>query len=77
MLSTLFVKTVVRGYHVYKVLWERQVGEIFIVVHKTGNKHDRHAMVVGSTKTTLSASIASVCATFHTSGVLKCTLIRV
>ena len=62
----------------YKVLWERQVGETFIVVHKTGNKHDRHAMVVGSTTTTtLSASIASVCATFHMCGVPKCTLIRV
>ena len=47
MPSTLLAKTVVRGYHVYnKVLWEPQVGKTFIVVHETGNEHDRHAMAV-------------------------------
>ena len=46
MPSTLLVKTVVRGHHVYKVLWEPQVGETIIVVHETGNEHDRHAMAV-------------------------------
>ena len=30
----------------YKVLWEPRVGETFIVIHETGNEHDRHAMVV-------------------------------
>ena len=30
----------------YKVLWEQRVGETFIVVHETGNEHDRHAMAV-------------------------------
>ena len=30
----------------YKVLWEPRVRETFIVVHETGNEHDRHAMAV-------------------------------
>ena len=31
---------------IIKVLWEPQVGKTFIVVHETGNEHDRHAMAV-------------------------------
>ena len=30
----LLVETVVRGYHVYKVLWELHVGETFIALHE-------------------------------------------
>ena len=44
--ASLLVKTVVRGYHVYKVLWEPQVCETFIVGHETGNERDRDAMAV-------------------------------
>ena len=32
------------GYHVYKVLWELRVGEIFIALHEGSNRYDRHAM---------------------------------
>ena len=46
MLSTLLVKTIVRGYHVYNISCEPWVGETFIVVYKTGNEHDRYVMAV-------------------------------
>ena len=46
MPSSLLVKSVVRGYHVYQVLWEPKVREKFIVLHKQGNKHDGHTMAV-------------------------------
>ena len=32
--SCLLVETVVRSYHVYKVLWEPRVGETFIALHE-------------------------------------------
>ena len=28
------------------MLWELHIGETFIVLHETGNDHDRHAMAV-------------------------------
>ena len=46
MPSSLLVKSVVRGYHVYQVLWEPKVREKFIVLHEQGNKHDGHAVAV-------------------------------
>ena len=42
MPSSLLVKSVVRGYHVYKELWEPKVCKKFIILHKQGNKHDGH-----------------------------------
>ena len=45
MISSLLVKIVVRRYHVYKVPYygsHKFVGH-FIVIHKRGNEHDRHA----------------------------------
>ena len=38
-MSCLLVETVVRGYHVYKVLWEPRVGETFIALHKIYSKY--------------------------------------
>ena len=37
-MSCLLVETVVRGYHIYKVLWEPHVGETFITLHKILNR---------------------------------------
>ena len=42
----LVVKIAVRGYHVYRTIWESHVGEQFIVIEKNGNSHDRSAMAV-------------------------------
>ena len=33
-MSCLLVDIAVRGYHVYKVLWEPRVGETFIALHE-------------------------------------------
>ena len=30
----------------YKVLWEPQIREKFVVLHESGNDHDRYAMAV-------------------------------
>ena len=37
-MSCLLVETVVRSYHVYKVLWEPRVGETFIALHEINSK---------------------------------------
>ena len=37
-MSCLLVETVVRGYHVYKVLWEPRVGETFIALREINSK---------------------------------------
>ena len=44
--STLFVKTAVCGYHVYRTIWEPHVGKKFIVIQKSGNSHNGYAMAV-------------------------------
>ena len=45
-MSSLLVKTAIRGYHVYRVVWEPRVRESFVVLHESGNNNDRHAMAV-------------------------------
>ncbi len=45
-MSTLVVKTTLRGYHVYQAVWEPHVGEAFISLQESMNAHDRHAMAV-------------------------------
>ena len=45
-MSSLLIETAIRGYHVYRVLWEPYVEETLIVLHGSGNNHDRHAMAV-------------------------------
>ena len=45
-MSSLLVKTVVRAYHVYRVVWDLRVGESYVVLHESGNDNDRHAMAV-------------------------------
>ena len=43
---SLLVKTAIRGYHAYRVVWEPRVGESFVVLHESGSDNDRHAMAV-------------------------------
>ena len=35
--------SVVRGHHIYKVVWTPEVGEILQVRTEDGNEHDEHA----------------------------------
>ena len=37
-MSCLLVETVVRGYHVYKVLWEPRLGETFFALREINSK---------------------------------------
>ena len=48
MSTVLLVNTAVHGYHVYQVVWEPQYGDVFVSLHKTGNRHDHdwHAMAI-------------------------------
>ena len=45
-MSSLLVKTAIRGYHVYRVVREPRVRESLVVLHESGNDNDRHAMAV-------------------------------
>jgi len=42
----LIVSTTVRGYHVYRAVWNLSIGEDFVVLLQAGNGHDCHAMAV-------------------------------
>ena len=46
MSSVLLVKTAVRGYHVYQVVWEPRRGDLFVSLHESENGHDRYAMAI-------------------------------
>ena len=46
MSFALVVKIAVRGYHVYRTVWEPHVGEEFVVIQQSGNSHDRYTMAV-------------------------------
>ena len=37
--GTLLIKTVLRGYHVYMVVWEPLIGETFVALHESGTDH--------------------------------------
>ncbi len=39
LMSTLVVKTALRGYHVYQAVWEPHVGEAFIALQESSNAH--------------------------------------
>ena len=38
--------SVVRGHHIYKVVWTPEVGEVLQVRTEDGNEHDEHAVAV-------------------------------
>ena len=42
----LTVRTAVRGYHIYKEVWARAIGEEFVCRQERGNDYDRHAVSV-------------------------------
>jgi len=46
MPAVLNVDTTVRGYHVYRTVWDPSPGECFVVLHQPGKDQDRHAMAV-------------------------------
>ena len=46
MPAVLNVDTAVRGYHVYRTVWDPSPAECFVVLHQPDNDHDRHAMAV-------------------------------
>ena len=47
--STYFTKGVVRGHHIYKVLWTPLVGEVLPVDVEENNVHDPNAVAVRKT----------------------------
>ena len=58
----------VRGYHVYKDIWEVAVGETVVCVLEPGNFHDRNAVAVekdGRIFGHLPRKVSCVCAVFH------------
>ena len=46
MMATLEMETCVRGFHVYKALWEAAVGEELECRQERGNRVDRYAVAV-------------------------------
>ena len=45
------VSGVIRGYHVYQIIWTPHVGEKATTVRKPGNEHDRFSVAVLEDKT--------------------------
>ena len=46
MMSTYMVETIVRGYHVYQVVWEAAVGQILPCQRERGNVHDLYDVAI-------------------------------
>ena len=44
--SILLKESVIRGHHVFKVVWTPRVGEILRIGKEAGNTHDRRAVAV-------------------------------
>ena len=44
--SEIRIPSAVRGYHVYKEIWDPFIDDTFTTKHERGNAHDRYAMAV-------------------------------
>ena len=44
--SEIRIYSAVRGYHVYKEIWDPFIDDTFSTKHERGNSHDRYAMAV-------------------------------
>ena len=45
-MNTYTVETIVRGYHVYRAVWEAAVGQVLPCQQERGNVHDPYAVAV-------------------------------
>lgn len=68
----------IRGYHVYKEIWEAPVGQVLECAREPLNPKDRYAVAVKRTGTIvghLPRSISKVCSVFlRRGGVITCTV---
>ena len=61
------VRSTVRGYHVYKHIWNATVGQCLHCQQEVGNPHDPYAVAVLETGVTVGhvpREISAVCSTF-------------
>ena len=75
-MSTYSVETIVRGYHVYRAVWEAAVGQVLPCQRERGNAHDPYAVAVlnrGVIVGHLPRAISSVCYLFlGREGTIQC-----
>ena len=75
-MSTYTVETIVRGYHVYQVIWEAAVGQVLPCQRERGNVHDPYAVAIverGVVVGHVPRAISSVCYLFlGKSGTISC-----
>ena len=65
--SSYTIEAVIRGYHVYKEIWESVVGQVLPCQQEHGNVHDPYAVAVvneGVTVGHVPRAISSVCSSF-------------
>ena len=68
-MSTYTVETIVRGYHVYRAVWEAAVGQVLPCQQERSNTHGPYAVVVvdrGVIVVHVLLAISSVCYLFLT-----------
>ena len=46
MMSTYTVETIVRGYHVYRAVWEAAIGQVLPCKQERGNVHDPYTCLL-------------------------------
>ncbi len=72
------VETVVRGFHVYKEVWDAAVGEELPCRKDVGNSHDPYAVAMVRASTTVGhvpRRISSICSIFlRRGGNITCTV---
>ena len=78
-LSSFSVEAMVRGYRVYRAIWEAAVGETLNCAREVGNRSDTFAVAVikgGDTVGHVPRRISSICSIFmRNGGVISCEII--
>ena len=71
-------ESMVRGYHVYKDIWEAEEDEILACIKDRRNRHDPYAVAVTKSKTVvghLPRKISTVCSLFLSTGTITCRVV--
>ena len=70
----------VRGYHVYKAVWEATTGKTLVLVAESGNSHNRNIVAVekdGKVIGYLSWKVLRLCSFLKKGGSIHCTVTTV
>ena len=69
--NSLAVKSIVRGYHVYKTVWNPEINDKFDVCIDQYNERDRYAMKIKIGNETVGHSLLNCQNLLHVAGIIR------